>query len=55
MPARDQEQPDRRQGSGSSGISQETVRNIENLRRAPNDPPSNGRNEDIFPGILMDR
>ncbi|KAJ6127261.1 Adenylate cyclase [Penicillium sp. IBT 18751x] len=54
MPARDHEQPDRRQGSESSGFSQETVRNNENSRRAPN-TSSNGRNDDIFPGNLMDR
>lgn len=54
MPAWDNEQPDRRHGSESSGLSQETVRNHKNSRRAPN-TSSNGRNDDVFPGTLMDR
>lgn len=54
MPARDHEQPDRRQGSESSGFSQETVRNNENSRLASN-TSSNSRNDDAFPGTLMDR
>jgi hypothetical protein len=56
MPVWDNEQPDRRHGSESSGLSQETVRNNENSHGALN-TSSNGRNDDAFPfpGSLMDR
>lgn len=58
MPVRDQEEPDGRQGSESSGnsswVSQETVRNNESPRRKQSKSSSNGRTADTFPGTLMD-
>lgn len=55
MPVRDPEQPDRRQRSESSEISQETVRNNEDSPWAPDASSSDGRNDDPFPGTLMAR
>lgn len=59
MPVREHEQPDRRQGSESSGnsswVSQETVRNSKSLPQNQNSSSFNGRNADPFPGTLMGR
>ncbi|KAJ5584327.1 Adenylate cyclase [Penicillium hispanicum] len=55
MPVREHQQPDGRQGSGSSGnswVSQDTVRNNEGSRRDPKRPSPNSRNVDAFPGTL---
>lgn len=60
MPVRDHEEPDRRQGSESSGnssyVSQETIRNNESPRQSQTESSSNGRDPDAFPGTLtMDK
>lgn len=55
MPVRDNNQPDNRQGSGSSGnswMSQDTVRNSEGQLRDQPKASSGGGNADSFPGSL---